>query len=515
MWREHRPVKGTGDERASTDQNHTETGWGHTEPCDTQSQPHVGDRAGHKQKPNTSPFLSPFTTDVEGFSWFSAHPGISCDTTLLSLPPTSAEVLCRSWCSSVLKLFWAGHASSALVEVQPLSFLRKLFIPSPSAGSGWAPAPLWLSAAAHCPGAGGDAAGAASNTSCSSCCLETCTGKHSAGTWMVLTTWKPVCQCTLSFGCENTANAIGRRAESREQSHTSFSQNVVFGLTSSWLMTSHGPTPQGQKSQGTADAPGTALGSHFVTCHPLPQHRVNYSNFSLITETLTVWLERFRQTWLHWKLTHHSASPEKAGSDGGVQPLAAPAWPAHLGADPAANISSAGCSKTSVLCMASVICYKNLTDCCEFWADRILPAWHKAVTAAQLTTLSLWAEQCPSLWRLRWISQVSQWAQIQQNTTTQTLLSHWDGAGQGVKNHQFNYRWMVSKHPALQHPPSASTAAQTASHIFSFTSATPTKTQCPSPGSWFPFYNSHFLFTSLLLKQQWSRAVGNLQLPHK
>lgn len=183
MWREHRPVKGAGAERASTDQNHTETGWvSHTEPSDTQSQPHVGDRAGHKQKSNTSPFLSPFTTDVEGFSWFSVHPGISCDPTLLSLPPTSAEVLCRSWCSSVLTLLWAGHGSPASVEVQPLSLLRKLWIPGPSAGSGWAPALLWLSAAGHWPGAGGDGAGAASNTSCSSCCLETCTGKHSAST---------------------------------------------------------------------------------------------------------------------------------------------------------------------------------------------------------------------------------------------------------------------------------------------------------------------------------------------
>lgn len=39
----------------------------------------------------------------------------------------------------------------------------------------------------------------------------------------------------------------------------------------------------------------------------------------------------------------------------------------------------------------SIICdtLKNLTDCYELGAERIGPSWHKAVTAAQLTMLSL------------------------------------------------------------------------------------------------------------------------------
>lgn len=66
-----------------------------------------------------------------------------------------------------------------------------------------------------------------------------------------------------------------------------------------------------------------------------------------------MWLERFEQARLAWKLIHHSASPEKAHSDGGVQPLPSPAWPAHLGADPMARISSTLCSKASVYCVWS------------------------------------------------------------------------------------------------------------------------------------------------------------------
>lgn len=51
-----------------------------------------------------------------------------------------------------------------------------------------------------------------------------------------------------------------------------------FGLMSSWVMTSHGPTPQpqGRKSQGTGTlllAQPWALQQHLVTWHPLPQHQ--------------------------------------------------------------------------------------------------------------------------------------------------------------------------------------------------------------------------------------------------
>lgn len=61
---------------------------------------------------------------------------------------------------------------------------------------------------------------------------------------------------------------------------------------SSWVMTSHGPKPQaqGQKSKGTVDAPGMALGSLTERCHlpPTPlSTRVHYPTFSLTTETLT------------------------------------------------------------------------------------------------------------------------------------------------------------------------------------------------------------------------------------
>lgn len=170
--------------------------------------------------------------------------------------------------------------------------------------------------------------------------------------------------------------------------------------------------------------------------------RANHSNLSLITEILTVVIGEIgtSMTRLEDSSITQCAQRKHAVMEGSSlchhQPVQL-AWELILWQTSALHDFQ---KARHFVYGLNVTCdtLKNLTDCYELWevwADRILPSWHKAVAAAQLTTLSLWAEQRPSLWRLRDESARCQWAQVHQNShypnppARPILLSCWVGLG--------------------------------------------------------------------------------------
>lgn len=129
----------------------------------------------NKKKLIPSPLLTTFTTDVEGFSWFLVHSGLSCDPTSLSLPPASAELLQRLCCFSVLQTFRSVSARpSVFVRVQTSSFLKKLSITGTSSFKTGQDAGVlaWLLPVERLLQANGDEISGVSKTNWTSCCLE-------------------------------------------------------------------------------------------------------------------------------------------------------------------------------------------------------------------------------------------------------------------------------------------------------------------------------------------------------